>query len=75
MVPASGRSSCHGGALLGRPHAPSSEGHTVNIAILLLILALLLGGVGLFVEALQWVLIIALVLLVLSAVTGRRARL
>ncbi len=46
----------------------------MNIAILLLILALLLGGVGLFVEALRWVLIIALVLIVLSAVTGRRAR-
>jgi hypothetical protein len=40
----------------------------------LLILALLLGGVGLFVEALRWVLIIALVLIVISAVTGRRAR-
>jgi hypothetical protein len=46
----------------------------MNIAILLLILALLLGGVGLFVEALRWVLIIALVLIVISAVTGRRAR-
>jgi hypothetical protein len=46
----------------------------MNIAILILILALLLGGVGLFVEALRWVLIIALVLLVVSAITGRRAR-
>jgi hypothetical protein len=46
----------------------------MNIAILLLILALLLGGVGLFVEALRWVLIIAVVLLVVSALTGRRAR-
>jgi hypothetical protein len=46
----------------------------MNIAILLVILALLLGGVGLFVEALRWVLIIALVLIVISAVTGRRAR-
>jgi hypothetical protein len=46
----------------------------MNIAILLLILALLLGGVGLFVEALRWVLIIALVLIIISAVTGRRAR-
>jgi hypothetical protein len=46
----------------------------VNIAILLLILALLLGGVGLFVEALRWVLIIALVLIIVSAITGRRGR-
>jgi hypothetical protein len=46
----------------------------VNVAILLLILALLLGGVGLFVEALRWVLIIAVVLLVVSIVTGGRAR-
>ena len=47
----------------------------MGLAILLLILALLFGGVGLFVEALRWVLIVALVLLVLSALTGRRARL
>lgn len=36
----------------------------------LLILALLLGGVGLFVEALRWVLIIALVLFVVGAFMG-----
>ncbi|MFN2556964.1 MAG: hydrophobic protein [Nitriliruptorales bacterium] len=42
--------------------------------ILLLLLALLLGGVGLFVEGLKWVLIIALVLFVLSAFTGFRRR-
>lgn len=41
-------------------------------AIILLILALLLGGVGLFVEALRWVLIIALVLVAISLLTGRR---
>jgi hypothetical protein len=46
----------------------------MNVAILLLILALLLGGVGLFVEALRWVLIIAVVLLIVSVLTGRRAR-
>lgn len=46
----------------------------MNLAVLLLILALLLGGVGLFVEALRWVLIIALVLLILGAITGRRGR-
>ncbi len=46
----------------------------MGVAVLLLILALLLGGVGLFVEALRWVLIIAVVLLVVSMLTGRRAR-
>jgi hypothetical protein len=44
-----------------------------GLAILLLILALILGGVGLFVEALRWVLIIALVLFVVSFFTGRRS--
>ena len=46
----------------------------MNIAIILLILALLVGGVGLFVEALRWILIIALVLLLVGAVTGWRGR-
>jgi hypothetical protein len=46
----------------------------MGIAILLLILALLLGGVGLFVEALRWLLIIALVLLIVGAITGARGR-
>jgi len=46
----------------------------MGIALLILLLALLLGGVGLFVEALRWVLIIALVLLVVSAITGFRGR-
>ncbi len=44
----------------------------MSLAILLLILALLLGGVGLFVEALRWVLIIAVVLVIISILTGRR---
>jgi hypothetical protein len=38
--------------------------------LILILLALLLGGVGLFVEALRWLLIIALVLLLVGAVTG-----
>lgn len=46
----------------------------MNLAVLLIILALILGGVGLAVEALRWVLIIALVLLVWGALTGRRSR-
>jgi len=44
------------------------------LVVCLLVLALLLGGVGLFAEGLKWVLIIALVLLVASAVTGYRGR-
>ncbi len=44
------------------------------LVILLLLLALLLGGVGLFVEGLKWVLIIALVVFVLSALMGFRRR-
>ena len=44
------------------------------LVLLLLLLALLLGGVGLFVEGLKWLLIIGLVLLVVSAVTGSRYR-
>ncbi len=46
----------------------------MGLAILLLVLALIFGGIGLFVEALQWVLIIALVLLVVGVVTGARGR-
>ena len=46
----------------------------MGLVLLLLILALLFGGVGLFVEGLKWVLIIALVLLLLSAFTGYRGR-
>ena len=41
-------------------------------AILLLVLALVLGGVGLAVEALRWLIIIGVVLLAISLVTGRK---
>jgi hypothetical protein len=46
----------------------------MNLAIILIILALLLGGVGLFVEALRWVLIIAVVLFVWGALSSRSAK-
>lgn len=46
----------------------------MTVAIVLIILALLLGGVGLLIEGLKWLLIIALVLLVWGAVTGNKAR-
>lgn len=42
----------------------------MSLVILLLILALILGGVGLFFEALRWVLIIAVVLLIASMASG-----
>ncbi len=40
------------------------------LLVLLLILALIIGGVGLFVEALRWLLIIALVLILISIIMG-----
>jgi hypothetical protein len=46
----------------------------MGVVIAILLLALLLGGLGLFVEALRWLLIIALVLFVLGAVSGYRRR-
>jgi hypothetical protein len=46
----------------------------MGIAVLILLLALVAGGVGLFVEALRWLLIVGLVLLIWSAVLGRRSR-
>lgn len=46
----------------------------MTLVLILLLLALLFGGVGLFVEGLKWVLIVALILLVASAITGYRGR-
>lgn len=47
----------------------------MGLVVILLILALLLGGIGLFVETFRWILIIAVVLLIASIITGwmRRA--
>jgi hypothetical protein len=53
---------------------PPLKGPFMTLVIVLLILALVIGGVGLFVGALKWLLIIALVLLVVSAFTGYRNR-
>lgn len=44
------------------------------IVVVLLLLALLLGGVGLFVEGLKWLLIIALAMFLVSAVMGMMSR-
>jgi hypothetical protein len=46
----------------------------MTAVLLLVILAILIGGVGLAVEGLKWLLIIALVLLVVSFFTGSRSR-
>ena len=46
----------------------------MGAVLLIVLLALLLGGVGLAVEALRWLLIIALVLFVVGALTGFRTR-
>ena len=46
----------------------------MGFVILLLVLALLFGGLGLAVEGLKWLLIVALVLLVVSFFTGYRGR-
>lgn len=46
----------------------------MGVVIALVLLALLLGGLGLAVEALRWLIIIALVLFVVGAFTGFRAR-
>lgn len=42
----------------------------VGLVALLLVLALLFGGVGLFAEGLTWLLLIAIVLFFASAFTG-----
>lgn len=46
----------------------------MGIVILILLLALVFGGLGLFVEALWWMLIIAGALALLGFFTGWRAR-
>jgi hypothetical membrane protein len=45
-----------------------------GVVIALLLLALLVGGVGLFVEGLKWLLIVAVVLFIVSALTGMSGR-
>jgi hypothetical protein len=42
--------------------------------LLIILLALLIGGVGLAVEALRFLLIVALILLIVGALTGFRTR-
>jgi hypothetical protein len=46
----------------------------MGIVIILIILALIFGGIGLLVEGLFWLLIISLVLLVVGGIMGSRGR-
>lgn len=46
----------------------------MGLVVALLLLALLLGGVGLFAEGLKWVLIIAIVLFIASFFSFSRTR-
>jgi hypothetical protein len=46
----------------------------MGVVLLLLLLALLFGGAGLFVAGLKWMLIIALVLFIAGAFTGTTRR-
>lgn len=46
----------------------------MGLVLLLLLLAVLFGGLGLFVEGLKWALIIALVLVIVGAFSGYRTR-
>lgn len=54
------------------PVAQRSDRGQGALVVLLLLCALVFGGVGLFVEALRWCLILALVLVVASFFTSRR---
>ncbi len=46
----------------------------MGLVLLLVILALLLGGIGLLVEGLKWLLIVAVALFIVSFFTGYRGR-
>ena len=46
----------------------------MGLVVVLLLLALIFGGIGLLVEGLKWALVIALVLLIVGAVSGYRGR-
>ncbi|CAN5855320.1 hypothetical protein BH23ACT1_BH23ACT1_02450 [soil metagenome] len=46
----------------------------MGIVIVLIVLALIFGGLGFLIEGLLWLLVIAVVLLVVGAVAGSRMR-
>lgn len=49
-------------------------GDLMGLVVLLLLLAVLLGGFGLFVEGLKWLIIVAIVLALASVFTGYNGR-
>lgn len=46
----------------------------MGIVLVLIVLALIFGGIGFLVEGLLWLLVIAAVLLVVGAIAGTRVR-
>ncbi|MDQ3461847.1 MAG: hypothetical protein M3471_02245 [Actinomycetota bacterium] len=46
----------------------------MGIVIVLIVLALIFGGLGFLIEGLLWLLVIAVVLLVAGAIAGSRVR-
>jgi hypothetical protein len=46
----------------------------MSLLVILLILALIFGGIGLFVEAAKWALIIAVIFLIAGVVSGTMGR-
>lgn len=58
---------------MGSVDATRGKGDPVGVVLFLIILAVVFGGIGLLVEGLMWLFIIALVLVVAGAVTGMRA--
>ena len=61
-------------AALGVKLPEREKERLMGLVIAILLLALLLGGVGLVVAALRWLLIVALVLFIAGAITGYSRR-
>ena len=53
---------------------PDRKKLPVALVIVLLVLALIVGGIGLFITGLKWLLIVALVLLAISLISGAAGR-
>ena len=56
------------------PSESNVSERTMGIALVILIIAIIVGGIGLFIEALQLLLWIGLILLIAAFVMGFRAR-
>jgi hypothetical protein len=57
-----------------RPDAALSGGDVMGIVIALIVLAIIFGGIGLFVAAAKWALIIGVILLIAGLVMGFMGR-